>query len=216
MDFCSFETQGRPQPATPYSTPPVIMTLSRAQAPSSLREVTRNTRPCGNCSHAQAKCNISFPYSDTLCERCSKKGFSKCPPYMARAKRRTATLPAVLDQRKYSHGHLDSPPTAGMSSPSEKLLRDSEVIMIPKLWSGGNANVATYDLNSHVGGCSDNCEHCSRNSDSQPFMPDSPVQNIFFSSTTATYYHWSSDEIYQPTTINENLDWGQCMCSSCR
>ncbi|TDL18524.1 hypothetical protein BD410DRAFT_793239 [Rickenella mellea] len=44
----------------------------------------RNLMPCGGCSSAQVKCDITAPYNSNLCRRCADKGLSQCPPYKPR------------------------------------------------------------------------------------------------------------------------------------
>ncbi|TDL16007.1 hypothetical protein BD410DRAFT_844730 [Rickenella mellea] len=57
-------------------------------SPSSKRSIkwaARNLTPCGNCSARQVRCNVSEPFSRTLCQNCKEDGLIECPPYVSRA-----------------------------------------------------------------------------------------------------------------------------------
>ncbi|TDL14739.1 hypothetical protein BD410DRAFT_168257 [Rickenella mellea] len=75
------------------------------------KAVTRNSRPCSACSLLHRRCNISPPFSNLLCQRCSKKGFAKCPPHVSRT---------ILVERRAQEAFQITSDTVSSQSPNHE------------------------------------------------------------------------------------------------
>ncbi|KAI5117258.1 hypothetical protein M0805_006421 [Coniferiporia weirii] len=78
-------------PSTPiiHSTPKDMLTLwtpNQGQSVPQLHLPTpkRNMRPCGECSFARKRCDITYPYSAERCKGCTKAGIPMCSPHKGR------------------------------------------------------------------------------------------------------------------------------------